>query len=337
MMATAGIGIASRIERPPDYLLSERYEVLIRVLKAIGAYRDPKDLFAAMAKELRRVIQFDGIVVAQYDEPTDEIVWSACEVCSQTGPEPGPEIPADESITKWVYTQQKSLVIPALEREARFPRMTAFLRQKGFQCVCALPLTTVHRRIGSIAIASLAADAYSAEEVRFLSLVADQVAIAFDDALNFQASRAAQAALQRKNERLKLLLDVNNSIASKLELHDLMNEVSASIRRVMQCDAVSIALPDRDTGQLRVYALDFPDGKGIFQENILIPMGDDSPAARAYRTGEPAAVLVSASDCPWAAAEGVRSLCHVQLAGRDRALGLLSLARLAPEAFSDRD
>ena len=63
-------------------------------------------------------------------------------------------------------------MIPSLDREERFPRMIAFLKEKGFQSVCALPLTTVHRRIGSIAVASKRADAYCKEEVRFLSLVA---------------------------------------------------------------------------------------------------------------------------------------------------------------------
>jgi hypothetical protein len=44
-----------------EYLLSDRYEALIRVSQAIGAHRDPQDLFRAMATELRRVIQFDGM------------------------------------------------------------------------------------------------------------------------------------------------------------------------------------------------------------------------------------------------------------------------------------
>ena len=63
-----------------EYSLSERYEALIRVSQAIGAHRDPKDLFRAMVKELHRVVQFDGIVVAQYDESANEILWSTCEV-----------------------------------------------------------------------------------------------------------------------------------------------------------------------------------------------------------------------------------------------------------------
>jgi formate hydrogenlyase transcriptional activator len=324
---------------PSEYLLSERYEALIRVSQAIGAHRDPKDLFRAMASELHRVVQFDGIVVAQYDEASNEILWNACEVCSQQGPVSPPVIPADETITKWVYERQEPLVIPSLDRETRFPHMIAFLKEKGFQSVCALPLTTVHRRIGSIAVASRHADAYSTEEVRFLSLVADQAALAVDDALNFEASQSAQAALQHKNDRLKLLLEVNNTIVSNLELRDLLKAISASLRSVMQCDGVGVALPDGESQQLRFYALDFPNSKGLIREDIRIATNEDSAGARVFRAGEPESILRGESDRvdPVAEAEGVQSMCHIPLVSRNRTLGLLSLARLAPIPFSARD
>jgi formate hydrogenlyase transcriptional activator len=318
---------------------ASRYEALIRVSQAIGAHRDPKDLFAAMANELHRVVQFDGIVVAQYDEAANEIVWSACEVCSRQGPVPGPDIPADESITKWVFLRQEPLVIPSLDREIRFPSMVAFLREKGFQSVCALPLTTVHRRIGSLAVASQLSDAYCDDEVRFLSLIADQAALAIDDALNFQDVQSAQRALQHKSDRLKLLLDVNNTMASNLELRDLLRAISANLRPVMQCDGVGVALPDKDSGRLRVHALDFPGNKVADEEEILIAADDDSPAARAYQTGQPQTVLAGESNWPdpVAEAEGLQSMCHIPLAGRKGTLGLLSLVRVAPLPFSPRD
>ncbi len=331
--------MTSLSEAPSEHLLSERYEALIRVSQAIGAHRDLKDLFSAMATELHRVVQFDGIVVAQYGEASNEILWTACEVCSQQGTVSPPDIPADETITKWVYQRQEPLVIPSLDREKRFPRTIAFLKEKGFQSVCALPLTTVHRRIGSIAIASKHADAYCEEEVRFLSLVADQAALAIDDALNFEASQIAQTALQRKNDRLKLLLEVNNTIVSNLELRDLLRAISASIRSVMQCDGVGVALPDLESKNLQVYALDFPNSKGLVREEIVIPTDEDSPGVRAFRTGQPVSVLCCESDRvdPLAEAEGVQSLCHIPLISRNRTLGLLSLARLAPVPFSPRD
>jgi formate hydrogenlyase transcriptional activator len=331
--------MTSLSEAPSEYLLYERYEALIRVSQAIGAHRDLKDLFGATATELHRVVQFDGIVVSQYDEASNEILWKACEVSSQQGAVSRPDIPPDESITKWVYERQEALVIPSLDQETRFPRMVAFLREKGFQSVCFLPLTTAHRRIGSIGVASKRADAYCQEEVRFLSLVADQVALAIDDALNFQASQIAQTALQHKNDRLKLLLEVNNTIVSNLELRDLLRAISASLRSVMQCDGVGVALPDGESKQLLVYALDFPNSKGQIREETLVAINEDSPGARVFRTGEPVSILCRESDGvdPLAEAEGVQSVCHIPLVSRKRTLGLLSLARLAPVPFSSRD
>jgi len=319
MVASSSFRMDSVSGRSAEYLMSERYEALIRVSQAIGAHRDPKDLFRAMASELRRVVQFDGIVVAQYDEASNEILWNACEICSQQGPIAPPDIPADETITKWVYQRQEPLVIPSLASETRFPQMTAFLREKGFQSVCALPLTTVHRRIGSIAVTSKNADAYSEGEVRFLSLVADQVALAIDDALNFEASKTAQIALQHKNDRLKLLLEVNNTIVSNLELRDLLRAISASIRSVMRCDGVGVALPDGEHKSLRVYALDFPNNHGAVREDIQIPIEEDSPGARAFRSGEASGILSSDGDPidPLAQAEGVKSICHIPLISRN--------------------
>jgi formate hydrogenlyase transcriptional activator len=339
MVATPSIRMPSISEASSEYLLSERYEVLIRVSQAIGAHRDPKDLFGVMATELHRVVQFDGIVVSQYDEASNEILWRACEVCPEQGPVSPPDIPADESITKWVYERQEALVIPSLDQETRFPRMIGFLKEKGFQSVCFLPLTTAHRRIGSIGVASKRADAYCQDEVRFVSLVADQVALAIDDALNFQTSQIAQAALQHKNDRLKLLLELNNTIVSNLELRDLLRAISASLRSVMQCDGVGVALPDSESRHLRVYALDFPNSKGLIREELLIATNEDSSGARVFRTGQPESILCCDSERidPLAEAEGVQSVCHIPLISRNRTLGLLSLARLAPVPFSPKD
>ena len=58
-------------------------------------------------------------------------------------------------------------------------------------------------------------DAYSHEDQQFLSVVANQIAVAMDDA-------HAQA-------RLRLLLDVTNRIVTKLDLRDLLREIVTSI------------------------------------------------------------------------------------------------------------
>ncbi len=100
-----------------------------------------------------------------------------------------------------------------------------------------------------------------------------------DDAINFQASQRAQ-------ERLELLLDLTNRVVSNLNLRDVLREVSANIRRAMQCDGVGIDLPSPEDKKLRLYALDFPDNPGIIEEGFEPPADEKASALRVFRSGE---------------------------------------------------
>src|SRR5438309_11669889 len=84
------------------------------------------------------------------------------------------------------------------------------------------------------------------------------VALSIDDVLNLRKSRAAQLELERQNTRLKLLLELTNRITSNLDLTEVLRAVSGSVRQVMECDLVAISLLDSESGEFRIYALDFP-------------------------------------------------------------------------------
>jgi formate hydrogenlyase transcriptional activator len=94
------------------------------------------------------------------------------------------------------------------------------LTEDGIRSLCAFPLTCVHQRIGCLLIGSKQPEAYSEDEVRFLSLIADMIASAVAGAMNFEALRKAQADLQGEKDRLQLLLELNNQVISNLELRD---------------------------------------------------------------------------------------------------------------------
>jgi len=339
MVAAPSVGGASFSEAPSELALSKRYEALIRVSQAIGAHRDPKDLFRAMAPELQRVVQFDGIVVSRYDEASNEILWKACDVSDQQGVVSRPEFPGEESITKWVYERQETLVISSLDQETRFPRMISFLKEKGYQSVCFLPLATAHRRIGSIGVASSRAGAYCKEEVRFLSLVADQVALAIDDALNFQASQIAQTALQHKNERLKLLLEINNQVVTQLYVNELFRSASASIRKYFANDFTGFWLIDKQSNKLELVVLDFPGGKGFLADIPVAALTDQDlermrtrrPEIRSQQEIEklPPAVLERLK------AESIATLAVAPLGTSNGPFGFISMGSKRPDKERD--
>ena len=327
-------GVAQVRLEPLEQSVAARYEALIRVSQAVSALREPKQLFEVLVNELRRVIEFDGIGVAQYDEMNNSVQWHVSIRCDEPTLSPPKNCARKESMTCWVFENQRPLVIPFVDRETRFSETIEALKKHRMQSVCMLPLTTVHRRIGSIFLASERPDAYSEDEVRFLSLVADQMALAIDDALNFEASRTAQ-------EQLKLLLDLTNSVVSTLDLRELLRNMSGNLRRVMRCDFVGVGLPDAESSRhLRLYALDFPDSRGFMREEILIPI-EGTPPGMAFKTGEPFVGMIRDichmfPDAP-PLAEGLTAGGVLPLASRGRVHGVLLLGRRDENEFSRDD
>ena|SRR6266568_3012679 len=318
--------------------LGGRYEALLRISETIAAHRDSKELFRTITDALRQVISFDFLSVVLYEENTHTLKLCVVETPGcQVDTEPRNFSP-DETVSWWVYRHQQPLVVPVLDEETRFPRFTEYLKQFGMQSVCGLPLTTAHRRLGALGIGRVEASAYSEGEMSFLSLVANQLALAIDDTLNLEASHRAQQELQNKNEQLKLVLDITRSVASTLELRQLCRLISSSVRPVLQCDLAMLALPEPDKTHLRIYGLDFPVGKGHIQEEMLIPI-EGTPPGGAFQSGKPVVMDFRelAPFCPKMPplAEGLESGCALPLISRDRVLGTLNLASLKKNAFSE--
>jgi formate hydrogenlyase transcriptional activator len=319
---------AAAVQAQTDQSTAQRYESLIRIAASIRAQADPRELFGILVKELGQVLQFDAI--ARFDEASNKIDWYICPWCIKP-PETPWETNKDETIAAWVYEHQEPLVLGSLDGENRFPSSITVMREAGIQSVCAFPLTTAHRRLGSLTIASIRRDAYTEEEVRFCGLVAGQIALAMDDSMNFHASQQAR-------ERLELLLDLTNRVVSNLNLRDVLREISANIRRVMKCDGVGIDLPDPEDHRLRIYALDFPDNPGIIEEGFEPPADDKASALRAFLSGEPLVLSreeLQKEEIP--RQFNICSLAHMPLLGRNGIVGVLSLGTYREDAFSNED
>src|SRR5712675_1202735 len=449
-------------EKAAGKAATDRYEALFRVAQTLISIRSSEELFRLLARELRAVVNFYVMGVGIYDEKAHEMHTTSY---GEPGiPLQAPQFAPEETFSWWVYHHQQPLIIPSLDAETRFPAVAEMLKSRGVRSVCVLPLTTVHRRLGGLALGSTEADAYSADEVRFLSFVANQVALAVDDALNFDALQHAEEALRaseqsfrlivdsipglvntttaegefefvsqqcleyfgktldelkgfeskgwttsnivhpddfprmlatwrlsvetgqpyqsehrirradgvyrwfhvrslpwrdtegriirwytlrtdiddrkQAEDRLQLLLDVTNQVVSNLQLSDLLGAISSSVRRVMQCDLVSVCFPDSEMKRLQTFVIDFPDSKGLIREELISIEG--SLGGFVFRTGKPWAgnasdLLQSGLKNEPAIAEGLKTGCVLPLISRNVVLGVLALGRREDHSFSRID
>jgi formate hydrogenlyase transcriptional activator len=104
---------------------------------------------------------------------------------------------------------------------------------------------------------------------------------------------------------------------------------------------VSVVLPDEASGKHKMYALDFPQGKGFVREELLVTL--PGAVKRALEDLKPVTVSSSTRDdfppevYEIAMAEGVKSRCFIPLVHRGRGLGVLMIGRTTEGSFTSTD
>jgi formate hydrogenlyase transcriptional activator len=139
-----------------------------------------------------------------------------------------------------------------------------------------------------------------------------------------------------------LLLEVTNALVSNLDLHELLKQIATCLRRVIRHDYTALALYDPARNEMRLTALDFPEGKGFIQEEMAVPL-EGSAGGEVFATRKP--LLVDASNVDrfkspiarLAAAEGLKCTCVLPLFASTRDLGVLAVGALTEGAFQPDD
>lgn len=321
-----------------------RAQALLQVAESIAQHRDLAELFRDLTARLHDVAHFDYLNLVLYDPERQILRLHLLETVTEkpTHLHVGLEMPLGSTPSGKVVETQEPFVVPDVETETSFPVLMEALRQEGVHSFCVVPLTTAQRPLGTLGFGKLEPHHYDRTEVDFMQQVARQVAVAVDNALNFETSRAYQQQLARERDRLRVLLEINNALVSTLDVRQLFQMIARSLRRVLHHEYTSLALLDKKTNRLRVRALDFSGGQGLIHEEMSVPI-EKSPAGHAFSARLPQ--RYSRTDLERfdsditrrLIAEGMRVECCIPLITREQALGTLNVASFRDSAFPQED
>jgi formate hydrogenlyase transcriptional activator len=316
-----------------------QHQALLEITESIATQRDLPALFHDLQERLPRLVNFDALWLVLYEPARNVIRVHILETPTRAYLD-FVERPIEDAPGGWVWERQQVLIVPDFDRETRFQKALASLREIGVRSFCILPLTTAHQRLGAIGLGSREAGTYSEADVEFLQLVARQVATAVDNTLSHEAAQVLRQQLEQERDRLRLLLDLSNGVVSNLDLRQLFRAISDGVRRVMECDYASITLPEADGKQLHVYARLFSEAGEAWQEEIVIPAAGKL-STQVLETAKPLVLegeaLRSYSPRLNLAAIGLNSVCVLPLITRGKALGTLNLGCLREAAFGAAD
>lgn len=310
-----------------------RYETLLQALEIISMQRDLRSLVQQLEAQLRTVLEFTFFDLLLYDPETEKM----------TPIVPGalPYLPLGHRFQDgpgyMVWSTQQALACDIAELTHRWPSYAELRRDEHLKTYCAVPLSTTQRRLGILHLSSTEISSYSEEEVRFIQRVAGQIAVAIDNAMNFESSRKLDRELTEERDHLRNLLEVTNSVVGCLELEEISQEVVTRLQRLTDCDFASIVLYDEASGQLRWEASCNPGRQPVLPVGMTIPMAH-SPLAEVLRNRRLTTMgrddIQAGRDSKLFSnliAAGARALCIVPLVSRGKAVGLVLAS------YTDRD
>ena len=314
----------------------QQYRTLLDVSESIAAHRDLKALLRELAQRLLSVAQLEFIGLILHDAERD-VMRAYYLGTGEAESVIGLEIPVAESASGWVFNTQQVLVVRSLDDEPRFPAVKAVLEQMGVKSYCLFPLTTAVRRLGAIGFGRKSLSAFPETELEFLQQVAKQVAVAVDNVLNFESAQVAQQQLAIERDRLRLLLEVSESIASHRDLDELFQDLAQRLPQIVPFDYINVVLHDAERNVMRLCFL-VTSEPSTFSTGLEIPM-DESPGGLVWRTQQPLTVndLAQETRFPMLTAKlrenGVQSFCVVPLTTAHRRLGAMGFGSLQPRTY----
>jgi formate hydrogenlyase transcriptional activator len=326
-------------------LPSDRARVLLEINNAVVSHLDLAAVLKAVSDCLRKEIKHDFAALALYDAEANQLRLHALDFPhDQDFLKKGQLIPLVGTPAALAFSSRKTVLRHRVDHNEFTADIMKLAAARGIQSGCAVPLICHDKIVGSMALASLRESAFTDDDAELLTQIGVQVAIAVDNALNFEKTRLAQRQVTEERDRSRLLLEVNNAVVSHLDLRELLKSISNSLHRIIHHDAAFITLCDPTGTQLRVQAFDLkmPE-KGPFEEGLVLSL-DATPEGEAIRTRRPVLILRQAelerfSDFAvrQAAEHGVQSGCAVPLIAHGRPLGAVSVVSFREAAFSDED
>lgn len=160
-----------------------------------------------------------------------------------------------------------------------------------------------------------------------------------------------QEKLWHERDRLRLLLDITNSMISKLDFLHLVDALSTNLLGATRCDFCALLLPHADRKHLRTTVLYNPQARGSISDGALVPV-EGSVCGKAFRTGHNEHInnFEEMRDDPESfgsqegqrfferiLVEGLKSGCELPLIGRNGVVGVLSALSRSERAFTEGD
>jgi two-component system NtrC family sensor kinase len=291
---------------------------------------DPEEIPNRIFQAVGRVMANDNVYVALYDEGTDTVHFPVYLIRGEKKEASARRF--GKGLTEYVLRTGQALLLNGdLETELR-SRGIDVIGERSYSLL-AVPIRIEQKTVGVIAVQDYERPyVYDEHHQMLLSAIANQAAIALENARLYQATRAHV-------EELQALFRVSSALRTTGDRQKLLAAILDETLKAVGAEVGGIFLPTEDGTTMRVC-----EARGVIQElkGLDIPV-DQSIVGYSFRRGEILVTDDASHDSrtygPSAARVGgaVKAGMAAPLRAGDRVIGVLLVATETSRPFSSAD
>jgi formate hydrogenlyase transcriptional activator len=227
----------------------DRSLLLLDITNALVRNLELDELFGAISVALRGIMHHDYAALILPDEENTLRLWALDFPHNSGLLHPDLRFPKEGSLAGRAFKSGNPVLVSRLQA-AEYPAEAAkMLSAEGLKSVCCLPLVNRERTVGVLTVASRIESAFSVEDTNLLFQVANQVAIAVDNALAFREIAELKEKLAEEKSYLEDEIRTTFNFDEIIGESTGLKEILAQVQTVAPTDAAVLILGETGTGK----------------------------------------------------------------------------------------
>ena len=241
---------------------------LVEISHDITSILDLDQLLRKIAELTNRIIPYQIFAIFLVDEANHDLFYRFGIGHEQTIVQKL-RIGFGEGLIGTSAKEQRPVVVDDVRTDPRYIEVVKEARSE-----LALPLIVKNRVVGVLDIESPEIGYFRDQQVRFLNLLASQIAIAIDNANIYDSER-------RNREMLSMLYEVSLDMTSTLEIDEVFHRIAAAVKSTVNYHIFSIFQLDDRRGVLQLKTVVRSNERE--NKKLTVPLGDGLVGAAALK------------------------------------------------------
>lgn len=297
------------------------------ICKAISSSLSLNEVLNLIVTNAVKVMNVKASMLRLLNKETQKLEVAAYYGLSEKYVNKGP-VDYDKSIEDALTGKAVSIYDITSDKNARYFKEA---EEEGIRSILSIPVKFKKEVIGVLRMYTAEPIKYTDEDLKFMTAIAEQAAIAIINARTYETS------LSKARQYLRVFEEVTKAVSSTLRLNEVLSLIVRKLPEVMNLKAATIRLLDESGQKLELVA-----SYGLSERYLERGPVDLEENVREALQSKPVAIYDVSTDQrvhyqKEAMEEGIRSMLTLPIISRGKVIGVLRLLTDEYRQFSDED